>query len=82
MTEAEVQQVEVEKERKALALAYKRVAMTDDGKKILKDLSLFCHAESSCLNEQTPDPYQMFHESGKRRVWLRISSYLKERKDG
>ncbi len=76
MTEAEIQQIEVKKAKEELSRTYRRMAMTDDGKIILKDLSGFCHANTTCFCEQSPNPYQTAHESGKRRVWLRINSMI------
>ena len=81
--EAEVQNVENEKRRDELSCAYKRLFVTDDGKVVLKDLGIFCHENSSCVNEQNPNQLQTFYESGKRRVLLRINGMLiKERKNG
>ena len=76
MIEAEKQNAENEKKRQELAQAYKRIAKTDDGKAILKDLEGFCGFRNACVNEQNPHTLQTFFALGKRRVFLRIDSMI------
>ena len=84
MIEAEQQQIENEKKRNELMGAYFRLFNSEDGVIVLKDIARFCHRDSSCVCEQSPDALQTMHESGKRRVILRIDSMMKvkENTDG
>lgn len=77
MIEDERKQIENEQKRKERTQAYKRFAMTDDGKLILKDLESFCGYNNSSVSEQSPDAYQTFFAEGKRRVYLRINGFLR-----
>lgn len=54
--------------------AYKEFLDTDNGKKVLKDLSDFCGYNIDC---HTPgDPYETAYKLGKQRVIRRIQGYL------
>ena len=76
MTEDEIQKLENEKKRNELAQAYKRIALTDDGKVILKDLESFCGFRATSVSERSPHALQTFFAEGKRRVFLRIESMI------
>ncbi len=81
MIEDEQIQLENEQEQKERVRAYKRFALTDDGKLILADLERFCGFNNTSVNEQSPDAYQTFFAEGKRRVYLRINSFLRRKED-
>lgn len=70
------------KEVLELKRAYKRFSLTDDGKKIRKDLDRFCGMERTSVCEHDPNAYQTFFAEGKRRVALRINQFIKEEEDG
>lgn len=76
--------VENEKRQLEKVQAYKRFAMTDDGKLILKDLEVFCCFRRPSFNEQNPNALQTHINEGKRRVYLRFDSFInqEEKKDG
>ena len=80
MTEAEQIRIANEKEQEELSIAYKRLFATDDGKKVLVDLTRFCGQDKTSVCESDPNPYQTFFVEGRRRVFLRIKS-LMERKN-
>ncbi len=79
MTEAEAKNLENQKELMELENAYKRFSCTDDGKVILADLKRFCGYDTTSVCEQRPNSLQTFFAEGKRRVFLRINSFI-ERK--
>lgn len=81
MTEDEVKKAENEKIQKERRQAYKRFAQTDDGKLILKDLESFCGFHNTSVSEQSPDAYQTFFAEGKRRVYLRINSFIRRKEN-
>ena len=83
----EEQRLENQKKNAELVHAYKRFAMTDDGEIIMADLMNFCGRDKTSVSATSQglpiDPYQTHVNEGKRRVWLRIDSYVnrKENKD-
>ena len=81
MIEAEQQKAENEKKRRELAQAYRRLFMTDDGKVILEDLEGFCGLYRPSVSEQSPNSLQTHFNEGKRRVYLRISGFLRRKED-
>ncbi len=81
MIEAEKQKLENEKKRIEIVQAYKRLFMTDDGKKVLTDLEKFCGFNATSVSERCPNTLQTFFAEGKRRVYLRINSFLKDKED-
>ena len=81
MIEDEQKQIENEIEQNERTRAYKRFALTDDGKVILEDLQRFCGFNNTSVNEQSPDAYQTFFAEGKRRVYLRIDSFLRRKEN-
>lgn len=83
MTEDEHQQAMNEQRRLELSQAYKRVAVTDDGKEVFDDLKYFCGQDCSSVRDKPIDPYQVVYFEGQRRVYLRINSMItrKEMKD-
>jgi hypothetical protein len=64
-----------------LIRSYQRLFRTEDGKKVLDDLMKFCNFENTSVCESDPNAYQTFFAEGKRRVILRINSFLKEKID-
>ena len=56
--------------------AYKRFAMSDDGKIILEDLESFCGFRRIAFNEQNPNALQAAINEGKRRVYLRFDGFI------
>jgi hypothetical protein len=81
MTEDEQIKAENEKKQRELVSAYKRLFMTDDGKKILADLEKFCGFHNTSVNERDPNSHQTFFAEGKRRVYLRINGFLRRKED-
>lgn len=77
MTEDEVKLQENEKRQKELSQAYKRLFMSDDGKKVLEDLRIFCGQDRSSVCEQDPNLNQTLYAEGKRRVFLRIQGLIR-----
>ena len=55
------------------------VATTADGKKVMKDLEVFCNFISTSVCEQQPNAMQTMFNEGKRRVILRIKHMLIEK---
>jgi len=82
MTEAEVQNAKNEKIRNELALAYKRLFMTDDGKRVYADLEKFCGFLNTSVCEQLPDALQTMFKEGERRVFLHIKSLIDRKIEG
>ena len=78
MTEDEVIKVENEKLRQVKVSAYKRFAMTDDGKIILEDLDVFCGFHRMVFSEQSPNPISAAINDGKRRVYLRFDGFINQ----
>ena len=76
------QMAENEKKRQELIQAYKRLFQTDDGKEILGDLEKFCGFNNTSVSEQDPNAYQTFFAEGKRRVFLRISGFIRRKDNG
>lgn len=76
MIEAEQAKIENEKRQQEKTQAYKRFAMTDDGKVIMKDLEEFCGFYRPSVSEQHPNSLQTHFNEGKRRVYLRIQGFL------
>lgn len=65
-----------DEEVKELRRSYKRFALTDDGKEILEDLMEFCNYNKTSVCEHAPDAMQTMFAEGKRRVILRINSFI------
>lgn len=76
MIENQLKQKQAEKELNDLALCYKRIFGSDDGKKVLESLSKFCNMDNTSVCEQNPNALQTFFNEGKRRVFLRIQWFL------
>ena len=70
---------EIQKLQKDLKNAYYRLFNTEDGRKVLADLTKTCGYNTSSVCVQSPDPYQTFFAEGKRYVILHILNKL-ERK--
>ena len=83
MTEAENQKLENEKKNAERANWYKRMAITDDGKKIMADLASFCGAKR-VASDRDWDAYKTFFHDGMRNVYLYIEQMIerKEEKNG
>ena len=81
MIEDEKIEAENEKKRKERIHAYKRFAKTDDGKIVLADLESFCGFHNTSVSEHDPNSYQTFFAEGKRRVYLRINSFLRRKEN-
>ena len=65
-----------DQEVKELRHTYKRFAQTDDGKEILEDLEKFCNYNKTSVCEHAPDAMQTMFAEGKRRVFLRMNSFI------
>jgi len=66
-----------EKMRQELASAYKRLfTSSDDGKKVLKDLKLFCGFKKTSVTLDNPNAHRTMYLEGMRRVFLRINSFM------
>ena len=81
MTEDEIIKAQNEKLRLEKAQAYKRFAMTPDGKFILKDLEAYCCFRRPSFNEQNPNSLQTHINEGKRRVYLRFDSFINQKEE-
>lgn len=81
MTENETQQAENEKRNAELARCYKRMAMTDDGKKIMKDLEIVCGANRTSIDNGFGTNRVFFHE-GMRNVYLHIKVKIERKENG
>ena len=62
--------------QKIMAVRYKELFGSEGGQAVLDDLMVFCNANKSSVNEQSPDPSMTMFNEGKRRVYLRIKWYL------
>ena len=67
----------MEIQNKDLKQAYYRMSITDDGKKVLKDLRSFCGYDDPLADERDPNVLSAMIKDGKRRVFLRIQSMIK-----
>lgn len=78
MIEAEEQKIENEKKLVELARCYKRMADTDDGKKILADLEhMCCQNRTSISNDENKwNTNQVFYHEGMRNVYLYIKQKI------
>ncbi len=79
MDEREKLKAENEKIRQVKVQAYKRFAMSDDGKVILEDLESFCGFRRIAFNEQSPNALQAAINEGKRRVYLRFDGFINQK---
>ncbi len=61
--------------------AYARLFDTTDGKMVLGDLESFCCQSRSSVSEENPNALQTFFCEGKRRVYLRIISFMKKEQE-
>jgi len=84
MTEAEVQRIENEKKNVERANWYKRMALTDDGKKIMVDLAEHCGQNKTSVCRQSPNALQTAYCEGMRNVFLYINEKInrKEKENG
>lgn len=76
------QQAENNKLREELRSAYFRCFNTDDGRKVMKDLEIFCGFRASSVCEHNPNAMQTAFAEGKRRTLLRILSMTEKQNDG
>ncbi len=81
MTEAEQQRIENEKKNVELANCYKRMAQTDDGKKIMSDLERYCGQNKTSVCRQSPNPYQTMFCEGMRNVFLYINEKINRKEN-
>ena len=81
MIEAEEIQAENEKIIKRLTGAYKRLFKTKDGVEVMADLESFCNLYKTSVCESSPNPDQTMFAEGKRRVLLRILSFIRKEED-
>ena len=72
MLTPEQQKIENEKRSNEKALWYKRMAETDDGKEIIKDLENHCGQNKTSVCRQAPNPYQTAYCEGMRSIFLYI----------
>ncbi len=80
MTEVEIQQAENEKKNAELAKCYKRMAMTSDGKEIVKDLEGICGAKRTSIDNGFETNRVFFHE-GMRNVYLHIIGKIERKQE-
>lgn len=71
--------MQINDKQKEIVDAYKKVFRSNLGKIILDDLMSFCGYDKTSVCESDPNPYNTMFMEGKRRVVLRINSYLKEK---
>jgi hypothetical protein len=76
MIEEREKEISREKQLSENARCYKRVAMTDEGKKILEDLEFFCGYNRTSANANTYGANEMFFREGMRNVYLHIKNQL------
>ena len=69
-----------EKIRNELSQAYKRLFVTDDGKKVLADLESFCSFRKTSISTEW-NPYQTMYVEGERRVYLHIDSMIRRKEN-
>lgn len=81
MIEDEKIKAENEKKQTERTQTYKRLFQTDDGKVVLLDLESFCGFHNTSVSEHDPNSYQTFFAEGKRRVYLRINSFLRRKEN-
>jgi hypothetical protein len=60
--------------------AYASVFATEAGNMVLKDLESFCGQNRSSVCEEVPNAIQTMFAEGKRRVYLRIVSFMEQEK--
>lgn len=72
----EQQKIENEKRSNELALCYKRMSNTDDGKKIMKDLAKYCGYNKSSVCRQQPNEFQTMYCEGLRAAYLYINEKI------
>lgn len=75
MIEGEKQREDNEKKNVELARCYKRMALTEDGKKIMADMERYCGQNKSSVCRQAPDALQTVYCEGLRAAFL----YMKEK---
>ncbi len=82
MIEADKQKEENEKKNVELAQCYKRMALTEDGKKIMADMEVFCGAKR-ISSDRDWNEHSIFFHDGMRNVYLYIMKKIerKENKD-
>lgn len=74
--ETEQQKIENEKRNAELVNSYKRMARTDVGKMIMKDLERYCGQNKSSVCRQSPNPYQTAYCEGMRSIYLYIQEKI------
>ncbi len=60
---------------------YKRMAQTDDGKKIMLDLANHCGQNKSSVCRSSPNPYQTSFCEGMRAVYLYINEKINRKEN-
>jgi len=70
-----------EKLQKEKVDAYSKFFLSPDGQKVYKDLEAFCGYNTTSVCETVPNELQTFFAEGKRRVFLRIKSFIDKRKE-
>ena len=68
----------VQQELDAKRKDYLDVFSTGAGKRVLDDLEKFCGFKNTSVYEQDPNELQTFYAEGKRRVYLRILSFMEK----
>ena len=81
MTEAEQQQAENERKNVELARCYKRMAISDDGKEIMKDLESILGAKRTSIDNGFDTNKVFFHE-GMRNAYLHIKGKIERKENG
>lgn len=83
MIEADQQKIENEKKNAELARCFKRMALTEDGKKIMAELEIFCGAKR-VASDRDWDAHKTFFHDGMRNVYLYIMQKIerKEKENG
>jgi hypothetical protein len=76
MIEEQEKEISRKKQLEEIARCYKRVASTDDGKKVLEDLEFMCGYNRTSANAKTYDANEMFFREGMRNVYLHIKNQL------
>ena len=76
MLKTEQQKIENEKKNEDRARWYKRMAKTDDGKKIMKDLADHCGQNKTSVCRQQPNQFQTMYCEGLRSAYLYINEKI------
>ena len=81
MIEGEQQREDNEKKNVELARCYKRMALTEDGKKIMADMERYCGQNKSSVCRQAPDALQTVYCEGMRAAFLYMNEKINRKEN-